>query len=402
MDKSVLTCVLTLALVCSALGGTSNVILKPEVMTIESGKNGTFTIEPRRELNETAYINLYKDKPEVAGIPEEVMVPPGSVVDVTVSGLDVGLCHILLNTTSPELGNLSSMFVEVTVVHSDALNIVIIIVGWIYFCAWSVSFYPQVILNIRRKSVIGLNFDFLAYNLTGFFAYGVFNVTLFWVEPIMDEYKAKNPYGINPVLLNDVIFTLHAVFITSVTIIQCFIYERGNQRVSNISRVILVCMWLFAIITLVIAAASKGSVISWLDYVYYFSYIKLGVTLIKYIPQAYMNFRRKSTDGWSIGNVLLDCTGGSFSLLQMFLLSYNNDDWDSIFRDPTKFGLGVFSIAFDILFIVQHYVLYRGNDPIHEKGASSSGEGAPLLKEDLQGSGTKSDQRSSVNGTHHH
>lgn len=37
-----------------------------------------------------------------------------------------------------------------------------------------------------------------------------------------------------------------------------------------------------------------------------------------------MNFRRKSTEGWSIGNVLLDFTGGSFSLLQMFLQSYNN------------------------------------------------------------------------------
>ena len=37
-----------------------------------------------------------------------------------------------------------------------------------------------------------------------------------------------------------------------------------------------------------------------------------------------MNFRRKSTQGWSIGNVLLDFTGGSLSLLQMFLLAYNS------------------------------------------------------------------------------
>ena len=39
------------------------------------------------------------------------------------------------------------------------------------------------------------------------------------------------------------------------------------------------------------------------------------------------------------------------------------DDWGSIFGDPTKFGLGFFSICFDILFIVQHYCLYRGNTP---------------------------------------
>ena len=37
-----------------------------------------------------------------------------------------------------------------------------------------------------------------------------------------------------------------------------------------------------------------------------------------------MNFRRKSTEGWSIGNVLLDFTGGSLSMLQLFLLAYNN------------------------------------------------------------------------------
>lgn len=39
-----------------------------------------------------------------------------------------------------------------------------------------------------------------------------------------------------------------------------------------------------------------------------------------------MNFYYKSTEGWSIGGVLLDFIGGSFSLLQMFLQSYNNGE----------------------------------------------------------------------------
>lgn len=83
----------------------------------------------------------------------------------------------------------------------------------------------------------------------------------------------------------------------------------------------------------------------------------------------------------SIGNILLDFTGGSLSMLQMILnahnygkfhsriliLSQNNlisivllsDDWVSIFGDPTKFGLGLFSVLFDIFFMLQHYVFYR-------------------------------------------
>lgn len=40
--------------------------------------------------------------------------------------------------------------------------------------------------------------------------------------------------------------------------------------------------------------------------------------------QAYMNYKRQSTEGWSIGNVLLDLTGGVLSIVQMILQSYNN------------------------------------------------------------------------------
>lgn len=50
------------------------------------------------------------------------------------------------------------------------------------------------------------------------------------------------------------------------------------------------------------------------------------LTAVLCLTQAYMNFYYKSTEGWSIGNVLLDFTGGSFSLLQMFLQSYNNGE----------------------------------------------------------------------------
>lgn len=37
----------------------------------------------------------------------------------------------------------------------------------------------------------------------------------------------------------------------------------------------------------------------------------------------------------------------------------NLDDWVSILGDPTKFGLGAFSVMYDILFLLQHYVFYR-------------------------------------------
>ena len=144
--------------------------------------------------------------------------------------------------------------------------------------------------------------------------------------------------------------------------------------------------WLFAgscvfAATLGCIAPAVGSML-WLDYLIILSSVKLAITIVKYIPQALMNYRlaisincmndilfsmhvtkliarRKSTEGWSIGNVLLDLTGGSLSMLQMMLQGVNNSDFSNIFGDPTKFGLGLFSILFDALFIVQHYMLYR-------------------------------------------
>jgi len=53
-------------------------------------------------------------------------------------------------------------------------DIISAIIGWSYFAAWSVSFYPQIYLNWRRKSVVGLSFDYNLYNIIGFFV--LFNV----------------------------------------------------------------------------------------------------------------------------------------------------------------------------------------------------------------------------------
>ena len=81
---------------------------------------------------------------------------------------------------------------------------------------------------------------------------------------------------------------------------------------------------LFFLILFVFSILSGTAVVTWLTFLYVCSYVKLAITLIKYIPQAYMNYRRKSTMGWSIGNILLDFTGGTLSIAQMFLISYNN------------------------------------------------------------------------------
>ena len=38
-----------------------------------------------------------------------------------------------------------------SVINSAAVEVITVVVGWVYFVAWSVSFYPQVVLNFTRK-----------------------------------------------------------------------------------------------------------------------------------------------------------------------------------------------------------------------------------------------------------
>nr|ACO14789.1 Cystinosin homolog [Caligus clemensi] len=274
---------------------------------------------------------------------------------LTADALAPGECVINVSSTNPNV-YLKLATIKVKVMKSEALDIFSQVIGWSYFIAWSISFYPQVYENWRRKSVIGLNFDFLFLNTVGFTLYSLFNTGMFWVPSIQEEYFLNNPSGVNPVKLNDVIFSIHAAIVCFFTIYQCYIYERGNQRVSRVCRVIILGV---VLVVAIFVGLSFSSTITWLEFLYICSYCKLGISLIKYMPQAYMNYQRKSTLGWSIGNVLLDFTGGILSIGQMLVDAYNFSDWGSLLGDPTKMGLGFFSVAFDLIFIFQHYVLYR-------------------------------------------
>jgi len=268
-------------------------------------------------------------------------------------GHDAGHDILKVDAFPPSIKS-SDAFVRVTLQYSNELALISVVVGWIYFVAWSISFYPQMYENWRRKSVVGLNFDFIALNLVGFILYSMFNVGL-WIPEIEKDYIARNPRGLNPVQLNDIFFSIHAVFATLITVTQCYFYEKGDQQVSRTAKSIMSLYGLIIAVLLVLVYLQK---IVWLDFLYYCSYIKLTITLIKYIPQAVMNYKRKSTIGWSIGNIFLDFTGGLLSILQMIINAYNYNDWASVFGDPTKFGLGLLSVIFDILFFLQHYVFY--------------------------------------------
>lgn len=99
--------------------------------------------------------------------------------------------------------------------------------------------------------------------------------------------------------------------------------------------------------------------------------------------QVIHNQARKSTVGWSITNVLLDFTGGTLSLAQLLMQCSVLNDWSQIVGNPVKFGLGFVSLSFDLVFMVQHWILYpHAPEDVAaavEEGTEPSGEEARLL-----------------------
>ncbi|KAG7369656.1 lysosomal cystine family transporter [Nitzschia inconspicua] len=261
-------------------------------------------------------------------------------------------------------------------------------VGYIYFLAWSVSFYPQVVSNFKRQSTLGLSPDFCVLNLLGFACYSAYNASFFWSPTIQEMYRIRHgPDAKITVQSNDVAFAIHALILSSVTVLQIVYYGGGivALRVSKpivlvIAGILTVCI----IYPMLIWITHGEKLFNWLDFLYLLSFVKIGISLIKYIPQVILNKQRASTVGWSIWNILLDFTGGCLSILQLVLDCANMHDFSGITGNPAKFGLGFVSIFFDLIFIVQHYCLYANNN--NRTSADSWDEQQePLLSADARG-----------------
>jgi len=262
------------------------------------------------------------------------------------------------------------------------------ILGYNYFLCWSISFYPQVILNHRRKSTVGLSTDFTILNVVGFLCYSIYSASLFWNDTAKEQYRQR--YGeTSTVQSNDVAFAFHALILSSITMAQVLYFRASNSsnctdfkerskdttgviaHISTMTKSFLATVLLVSVIFAVLVYSHAYN-LEFLDYLYLLSSIKLAITTVKYIPQVLMNYNRKSTEGWNVWNVLLDFSGGTLSLLQLMLDCGDMGDWTGITGNWAKFGLGLVSIVFDVVFMLQHYVLYPNHRVISNMSTPSA------------------------------
>ncbi|KAN0061679.1 hypothetical protein ACQY0O_005670 [Thecaphora frezii] len=261
------------------------------------------------------------------------------------------------------------------------------LLGWTYTFLWSLSFYPQLLTNHRRGSTSGLSSDYVLLNFLGHTCYALYNLSFLLSSEVRREYLER--YGKqNVVQWNDGAFSVHASVISGLTVVQWLVIRRrqrlhtqtdgeeggeaeGGQetttsRTLNYTLVIL--------LTAILAGIGLWNIgaIPVLEIVNVLAYVKLGVTLVKYWPQIWLNAQRKSTKGFSVENVVLDAGGGVLSLAQLALdTKLVGGGWRDLRGMVGKLGLSLLSLAYDGVLIAQHYCIYP-NGPASSSSDSSS------------------------------
>ncbi|TIB74858.1 hypothetical protein E3Q23_02562 [Wallemia mellicola] len=268
------------------------------------------------------------------------------------------------------------------------------ILGWSYVTSWCLSFYPQLIVNYKRKRVDGVSIDFLYLNVLGFLCLTIYNLAFLYSDTVKEEYKARHNGNDSTVQFNDALFAMHAFTLSVVGVIQSLVYPRSKSQ-QSVSITSGTTIWVvvdgFFVLSLFVYLGWWS--LELIDLLYFLSGVKLYVTNISHTSQMLHNYRRKSTVGFSIFNILFDFVGGFLSLLQLIVDSVGSGDLTGIIGNPIKLSLSLVTLVFDIIFMTMKSAA---------KNADSSNELTPT--EETPGytsndSGFASDEEYSEYGT---
>jgi cystinosin len=233
------------------------------------------------------------------------------------------------------------------------------ILGYCYAFAWSVSYYPQLILNYKLQSTEGLSVDFCILSVYGCACYATLNVAMFYFPQIQTLYRKRHDGHASLVQPSDVAFSIHALILSSIWFGQTWYYRERSLEYRHVSKTTFALLGVLSAVViaygLLIATLAPCTNVhwlcdklNWLDFLYVVTSFKIAIAFLSYLPQALLNYSHKSTDGFNIWGMLLDAFGGVFSTLQIVLDSWNENDLSGISGDAAKLVLALLTIGLDV------------------------------------------------------
>ena len=180
----------------------------------------------------------------------------------------------------------------------------------------------------------GLSPEFIIVNPVGFLTLSIWNLGIYFSPLARRQYQARHNGHLPQVAVADIAFSLHALFISIVTLAQVLYYgwknrkkeaeagerqpliqaDTGVSSIVNLAaststikpslpfQILLVAVFISSFVMGVLVWIGKAEFLDWL---YFVSSLKLVITTVKYLPQVLLNYRLKSAVGLAIGVILL-------------------------------------------------------------------------------------------------
>lgn len=224
-----------------------------------------------------------------------------------------------------------------------------------------------------------MSVDFIALNIVGFSALVTSTALLVLNQGVRELYFKEHNYY--PLLtMADLIYSTHGLLLTLVYSSQLCLWgfrkrsivlRRSTKLI--ISGVLVICFLLYSIIgtnTIHQYTEDEQRIYTLLDLAITLSYLKMMISLIKYIPQLSHNIKRRSVVGFSMLTIFLDLTGSVLSISQLFIDSYiatNSINYDVLINNGGKLGLSFVTMFFGACFVYQFYKYGNKSEPISEK-----------------------------------
>lgn len=236
--------------------------------------------------------------------------------------------------------------------------------GWIYFVAWSATFYPQTILVWKRRTSAGLSADYMLINTVGFICYSIYTFASYSVPAVTTSYRQHTGYA-PQVDTTDVYFAAHGAVMCSILVSFLF-YFPPRTLPKTVNLFVCVSVQTLVVIGVFLCHYNK---LDWYIYLNFSGLVKVGASLVKHFPQALLNRSRRSTVGWSFTMVLLDVVGGLFSVAQQTIRCIRLHTFAPFTSNLAKTFLAAESLAFDFYFITQHLFWYPDRHDIDLQGS---------------------------------
>jgi cystinosin len=231
--------------------------------------------------------------------------------------------------------------------------------GWAYAIVWGFAFYPTLYLNYTLKTADSISLDYVALNIVGYICYSI-SILLQLKNDIVRNQYMQVFNGNLPLLSNaDLFYSFHGIILLLTLLSQIifgnllwnFHNERINFKIHRLTRTILFILALFTLTNWLIDDPN----LTFLNLAINLAYVKIIISLIKYIPQVIRNYRRKSMYGISKLQIMLDLLGAFFSFME-FYLKKELPLIDALNANRGKIGITIVTFLFACIFLGQVYI----------------------------------------------